>query len=113
MFPFKKLQKKCLKFQNALSFSHHPGRTKTPLYLLITEASEHRTAISVMEEEEVEELEECETEELEELEESSPGVCNQSTGGKTGVSHFLLCFLLKGKPTNYTKTKKTIGWCCW
>jgi len=32
-------------------------------------ASEHRTTISVMEEEEVEELEECETEELEELEE--------------------------------------------
>lgn len=85
-------QQKFLKFQNALSFSHHPGRTKTPLYLLITEASEHRTTISVMEEEEVEELEECETEELEELEESSPGVCNQSTGGAFGVSHFLLCF---------------------
>lgn len=81
----------CLKFQNALSFSHHPAHKNT-IYLLITEASEHRTTISVMEEEEVEELDECETEELEELEESSPGVCNQSTGGKTGVSHFLLWF---------------------
>lgn len=92
MFPFKKLQKKCLKFQNALSFSHHPGRTKTPLYLLITEASEHRTTISVMEEEEVEELEECETEELEELEESSSGSLQSIHRG--GVWRFMWIFLL-------------------
>lgn len=112
MFPFKKLQKKCLKFQNALSFSHHPAHKNT-IYLLITEASEHRTTISVMEEEEVEELEECETEELEELEESSSGTLQSIHRGGVWrfMCIFLLCFLLEGKPTNYTKTKKNIGWC--
>ena len=65
-----------------------------------------------MEEEEVEELEECETEELEELEESSPGVCNQSTGGAgLGVSDFLLCFFFARRETNqlYKNKKKSLG----
>ena len=60
-----------------------------------------------MEEEEVEELEECETEEnWKNLRRARQGVYNQSTRGAFGVSHFLLCFLLKGKPTNCTKTNK-------
>ena len=59
-----------------------------------------------MEEEEVEELEECETEELEELEESSPGLCNQSTGGAFGVSHFLLWFFAKRETNQLYKNKK-------
>ena len=63
-----------------------------------------------MEEEEVEELEECETEELEELEEDSSGSLQSiPPAGRLAFLIFCCFFWLKGKPTNYTKTKNNIG----
>lgn len=79
--------------------SHH--------YDFFTEASEHRTTISVMEEEEVEELEECETEVLEDLEESQG---KQSAGG---LGRFMFGrVLLKGNQP-IKNQKQHWNMCCW